>query len=194
MQSSQTMTQLWTEDRWTQCRVSHAWVFWDLNLHRKKQKQATSHDKVKHKLLFYLCLNHLPPSPLLLLYLLSLGSQASVPQKADMPKLRGVGAMGGDGQLCGHLDRASTEHMQQFSSAAPTHYFWRHSLDLQRQQDSVVDKYKDKVSPSITPKIKGLKTILWLKWSETCFHFNICALDVVADKGICHFKTVISLK
>lgn len=178
--------------------MSHAWVFWDLNLHRGKQKQATSHDKVKHKLLFYLCLNHLPPSPLLLLYFLSLGSQASVPQKADMPKLRGVRAMGGDGQLCGRLDRASTEHMQQFSSAAPTYTFPRHSLDLQRQQHSFVDKYKEKKSQSIIWEIKGVakaffKSILWLKWSEAYVQFLIllCALKVAVNKAICHFKTVI---
>lgn len=162
----------------------------NLNLHSGKQKQATSHDKVKHKLLFYLCLNHLPPSPLLL-YLISLGSQASVPQKADMPKLRGVGAMGGDGQLCGHLDRASTEHMQQFSSAAPTYTFPRRSLDLQRQQDSLVDKYtKKKKSQSIIWEIKGVATAFrrpCCDWNGlklmSSFFFFLGALKVAVNKG-----------
>ncbi|KAG8014326.1 hypothetical protein GBF38_017300 [Nibea albiflora] len=66
------------------------------------------------------------------------GSQSAVPQKADMPRLRGVGAMGGDRQPRGHPDRAGAEHMQQFSSTAPTHTFPEHLLDLQRRQDGLV--------------------------------------------------------
>jgi len=46
---------------------------------------------------------------------------ATVPQKADMPRLRGVRATVGARQPRGHPDRAGNEHMQQFSSAAPTH-------------------------------------------------------------------------
>lgn len=63
-----------------------------------------------------------------------------MPQKADMPWLRGAGAMGGDRQLRGHPDRAGTEHMQQFSSSAPTHTFSEHALDLQRQREGLVGK------------------------------------------------------
>lgn len=67
---------------------------------------------------------HTPsPPPALLLRVLSLGSQVAVPQKADVPRLRGAGAVEGDGQPHGHPDRACTEHMHQFSSAAPTHTF-----------------------------------------------------------------------
>lgn len=65
-----------------------------------------------------------------------------MPQKADMPRLRGEGAMGGDRQLHGHPDRAGAEHMQQFSSAAPTHTFPEQSLDLQRQQEGLVGEYR----------------------------------------------------
>lgn len=167
--------------------MSHSRVFWLLNLHREKQKQATSHAKVKHKLLFYLCLNHLPPSPLFLLCLLSLGSQAAVPQKADMPKLRGAGAMGGDGRLCGHLDRVSTEHMQQFSSAAPTYTFHSYSLDLQKERFGGQVQRKKRAGLSLE-RLRVWQKPFWSsycdKWSGAYVQFLIvlCALKVAANK------------
>lgn len=67
-----------------------------------------------------------------------------MPQKADNPRLRGAGEMGGDRQLRGHPDRECTGHMQQFSSAAPTHTFPEHLLDLKRQQDGLVSEKRVK--------------------------------------------------
>lgn len=99
-------------------------IFLDLNLHRGKQQQATGLVKVKHKCYFiYALTNSHPPTPLGLLCLPSLGSQAALPQKVDMPRQREAEAVGGDGQLGGYPDRAGTEHMQQFSSDAPTQTF-----------------------------------------------------------------------
>lgn len=81
---------------WGRCHISqgYSWAFLALNLHRGKQQQATGLSKVKHKCFFIYALPF-PPTPLLLC-LLSLGSRAAVPQKADVPRLRGAGAMGGD--------------------------------------------------------------------------------------------------
>lgn len=92
------MTKQWAEDSWNQGKMPHFISFISFS----GCKSATGLSKVKQKCYFIYALSISQPSPLLLFCLLSLGSQAAVPQKADMLRLKGVGAIGKDRQLRGH--------------------------------------------------------------------------------------------
>ena len=69
---------------------------------------------------------------------------AALPQKAHVLRLRGAGATGEAGQLCGHPDRAGDEHMQTFFSSAPKYTSPARLLDLQVQEMGLDWKKKHK--------------------------------------------------